>query len=96
MTRKHSRLSLFYSRDRYIEELLEVQERELKELQKEPDDRQENLDEARRAYMAQDELSFKERLSLIAGAVGAGLFIAGIFIFAMFLFILFCINVWFV
>ena len=96
MTKKHSRLSLFYSRDRYIEELLEAQERELKNLQREPEEQQEELDKARRAYIAQSELSPEERLAFIKGAVAAGLLIAGVFILAMFLFLLFCTKVWFV
>lgn len=96
MTRRKNNLSLFRARDQYIEELLEAQKRQLREFNKEPIDEEEELEARRRANMYRDELSFGEKMSLIGGAVGAGLVIAGIFIIAFFLFLLFCTKVWFV
>lgn len=87
-------MSFFDARDRYVDELLAAQQRELEELRKEPQERQENPDYKQRAEMMQEELSFKEKLSLMGGAVAAGLVIAGIFIVAAFLFLLFCTKVW--
>lgn len=93
MTRKKSGMHLFSSRDQYIEELLDAQERELAELQKDPEEQRENLDEQRQQQM-QMELSVGERLRIIWGAVAAGLLVAGIFIVLFFLFLLFCTKVW--
>ena len=86
-------MHLFSSRDQYIEELLDAQERELAELQKDPEEQRENLDEQRQQQM-QMELSVGERLRIIWGAVAAGLLVAGIFIVLFFLFLLFCTKVW--
>ena len=93
MTRKKSGMHLFSSRDQVIEELLDAQERELAELQKDPEEQRENLDEQRQQQM-QMELSVGERLRIIWGAVAAGLLVAGIFIVLFFLFLLFCTKVW--
>lgn len=87
-------MSLYNARDRYIEELLEAQKRELEELRKEPEEQQENPNYQKRAELMQEELSFREKLSLMGGAVAAGLVVAGIFIVAAFFFILFCTKVW--
>lgn len=94
MTNK--RKPFFYSaRDQYIDEVLEAQKRELEELRKEPEDQVDSPDYVQRAQMAEEELSFSEKLHLIGGAVGAGLAVAAVFLIAFALFILFCIHVWF-
>ena len=94
MTNK--RRPFFYSaQDQYVDEVLAAKERELEELRKEPKDQVESPDYEQRAQVAEEELSFSEKLHLIGGAVGAGLVVALIFLIAFALFILFCINVWF-
>lgn len=83
----------FNSKDRYVDELLANQERELAELRKEPEERereqQENL------YKQEEQLTKQETRKMMVSATLAGLAIGIIFIGAMFLFIMFCINVWF-
>ncbi len=95
MTKKRHGMSLFSSRDQYIEELLDAQERELAELRKEPEEQSENLD-AQRQQQMQNDLTFGERLRLIWGATAAGLLVAGVFIAIFFLVLLFCTKVWLV
>ncbi len=87
-------MSFFNARDRYVDELLAAQQRELEELRKEPEEQLDSPDYKQRAEMMQEELSLKEKLSLMGGAVAAGLVIAGVFIVALFIFLLFCTKVW--
>ena len=87
-------MSFFNARNRYVDELLAAQQRELEELRKEPEEQQENPNYKQRAEMMQEELSFRDKLSLMGGAVAAGLLVAGVFIVAAFLFLLFCTKVW--
>jgi len=96
MTRRRNNLSFFRGRDQYIDDLLEAQERQMRELRNEPLEEEAELEAKRRAHMQQDQLDFGEKMSLIGGAVGAGLVVAGVFIVAFFLFLLFCTKVWFV
>lgn len=94
MTNK--RRPFFYSaQDQYIDQVLEAQKKELEELRKEPKDQVDSPDYVQRAQIAEEELSFSEKLHLIGGAVGAGLVIVAIFLVVFALFILFCTNVWF-
>ena len=91
------RKPFFYSaQDQYIDQVLEAQKRELEELRKEPKDQVDSPDYVQRAQIAEEELSFKEKLHLIGGAVAAGFVIVAIFLAAFALLILFCTNVWFV
>lgn len=87
-------MSLYGARDRYIDELLDAQKRELEELRKEPEDQRENPNYQQRAEMMQEEISFREKLGLMGGAVAAGLVVAGVFIVAAFFFLLFCTKIW--
>ncbi len=94
MTNK--RKPFFYSaQDQYIDQVLEAQQKELAELRKEPKDQVDSPDYVQRAQIAEEELTFSEKLHLIGGAIGAGLVIAAIFVIAFAIFILFCTNVWF-
>ncbi|MBQ8816483.1 MAG: hypothetical protein IJZ84_04280 [Lachnospiraceae bacterium] len=92
--RRHT-FSVFRAQEQYIDELLAAQDRELNELRKEPEEQTEHPDYQKRAQFAQEEMTFREKLQLIGGAVGAGLVIAGVFLAAFALLILFCIHVWF-
>ena len=94
MTNNKRPFSIFSAQDRYVDEVLEAQKRELEELRKEPEDQVDSPNYVKRAQVAEEELSFSERLHLIGGAVGAGLVIALIFLGAFALFILFCTNLW--
>ena len=94
MTNK--RRPFFYSaQDQYIDQVLEAQRKELQELRKEPTEQVDSPDYVQRAQIAEEELSFSEKLHLIGGAIGAGLAVAAIFLVAFALFILFCTKVWF-
>lgn len=88
-------MNIYSNRDRYIDEILEAQKRELEELRKEPEDQKDNPDYVPRFEPEPQKYTAKETLYIIGGAVGSGLLIAGVFIVAMFLFILFCTQVWF-
>ena len=92
--RRHT-FSVFRAQEQYIDELLDAQERELAELRKEPEEQAEHPDYQKRAQIAREELTFREKLQLIGGAVGAGLVIVAVFLIAFALLILFCIHVWF-
>ena len=95
-TNKRSGLNIFHAQDRYVDEILAAQERQLEELQKDPETRaQEELLEKRKEMLNQ-ELSASEKAGLVGGAVAAGLIVAGIFVLVMFLFLLFCTKIWFV
>lgn len=91
MTRWH--FGGFNSKDRYIEELLANQEKELAELRKEPEEREKEQQE--NPYVQEEPLTKQETRRMIISATAAGLVIGLIFIGAMFLFLMFCINVWF-
>ena len=95
MTKHRHDFSVFRAQEQYIDELLETHERELKELRKEPEDQVGHPDYRKRAQIAQEELSFREKLQLIGGAVGAGLLIVAIILAVFALLILFCTHVWF-
>ncbi len=95
MTNKRRPFSIYSAQDRYIDEVLEAQQKELAELRKEPRDQIDSPDYVQRAQIAEEELSFSEKARLIGGAVAAGLVIAAIFLIAFALFIFFCTNVWF-
>ena len=95
INKKRHTFSVFRAQEQYIDELLAVQERELEELRKEPEEQNEKPDYYKRAQLAQEEMTFGEKLHLIGGAVGAGLVIAGVFLAAFALLILFCSHVWF-
>ena len=95
-TNKRSSFRIFQSQDRYVDEILAAQERELSDLQKDPETRaQEELMEKRKEQLRQD-ISAGEKLSIVGGAVAAGLVVAGIFILVFFIFLLLCTKVWFV
>lgn len=87
-------MSIYSNRDRYIDEILEAQKRELEELRKEPEDQKDNPDYIPRFEPEPPKYTLKETLLIVGGAVGSGLLIAGIFIFAMFIFLLFCTQIW--
>lgn len=94
MTNK--RKPFFYSaQDQYIDQVLEAQKKELEELRKEPTEQVDSPDYVQRAQIAEEELSFSEKLHLIGGAVCAGLVVVAIFLIVFALLILFCTNVWF-
>lgn len=92
--RRHT-FSVFRAQEQYIDELLEAQERELSELRKEPEEQAEHPDYQKRAQIAQEELTFSEKLQLIGGAVGAGLVVVAIILAVFALLILFCTHIWF-
>ncbi len=95
-TNKRPGFNIFHAQDRYVDEVLAAQERQLQELKKDPETRaQEELMEKRKEMLRQ-ELSAGEKAGLVGGAVAAGLIVAGIFVLAMFLFLLFCTKIWFV
>lgn len=95
-TNKRSGFNIFHTQDRYVDEILAAQERQLEDLQKDPETRaQEELMEKRKEMLNQ-ELSAGERWSMVGGAVAAGLVVAGIFVLVFFLFLLFCTKVLFV
>ncbi len=83
----------FNSKDRYVEELLANQEKELAELRKEPEEREKEQQE--NPYLPEETLTKQETRRMIVSATAAGLVIGFIFIGVMFLFLMFCINVWF-
>lgn len=95
-TSKRPRHSIFHSSDQYIDEILAVQERQLEELQKDPETREQEELMEKRKEMLQSELTPGEKAGIVGGAVAAGLVVAGIFVLVMFLFLLFCTKVWFV
>lgn len=82
----------FNSKDRYIEELLENQEKELKELRKEPEEENERKADP---YMQENPLSKKETTRLLGSALAGALLVGAAFMGVLFLFLLFCVNVWF-
>lgn len=88
-------MNIYSNRDRYIDEMLEAQKRELEELRKEPEDQRENPDYIPRFEPEPERYTLKESLYMIGGAVGSGLLIAGIFLVGAFLFLLFCTQIWF-
>ena len=85
-------MSLYNLRDQYIDDVLEAQQRELEELRKDPDEREE--EEIKNQYREPERYTIKETLLIMGGAVGSGLLIASIFIGTMFLFLLFATQVW--
>ena len=85
-------MNIYSYRDHYIDDVLEAQQRELEELRKDPEEREE--EEIRNRYREPERYTLKETLLIAGGAVGSGLVIAGIFLLAMFLFLLFCTQVW--
>ena len=87
-------MSIYSNRDRYIDEMLEAQQRELEELRKEPEDQRENPEYIPLFEPETQRYTAKETLYIIWGAVGSGLLIAGIFIVGAFLFLLFCTQIW--
>lgn len=91
MTRKH--FPSFSSKDRYVDELLANQEKELAELRKEPEEREKEQNES--LYNQEEQLTKQETRRMIVSATVAGLVIGLIFIGVMFLFLVFCTNVWF-
>lgn len=88
-------MNIYGNRDRYIEDLLEAQKRELEELRKEPEDQKDNPEYVPRFEPEPERYTAQETFAMIRGAVKSGLLIAGVYILAMFLFILFCTQVWF-
>ena len=95
-TNKRSGFRIFRAQDSYVDEILAAQERQLEELQKDPETRtQEELMEKRREMMKQ-EIPLGDRIRIAGGAVAAGLVVAGIFVLVFFLFLLLCTKVWFV
>lgn len=88
-------MNIYSNRNRYIDEILEAQKRELEELRKEPEDQKDNPDYVPRFEPEPQKYTTKETLYMIGGAVASGLLIAGVFIVAGFLFILFCTQIWF-
>ena len=95
MTNKRKPFFYYSAQDQYIDQVLEAQQTELAELRKEPKDQVDSPDYVQRAQIAEEELSFSDKLRLIGGAIGAGLVVVAIFLIAFALFILFCTNVWF-
>ena len=85
-------MNIYSHRDHYIDDVLEAQQRELEELRKDPEEREE--EEVRNCYREPERYTLKETLLIVGGAVGSGLVIAGIFLLAMFLFLLFCTQIW--
>lgn len=85
-------MSLYSHRDQYIDDVLEAQQRELEELRKDPEEREE--EEIRGQHREPERYTTKETLLIMGGAVGSGLLIASIFIIAMLLFLLFCTLIW--
>lgn len=83
----------FNSKDRYVDELLANQEKELAELRKEPEEREKEQQDS--MYKQEEQLTKQETRRMIVSATAAGLVIGLIFIGAMFLFLLFCTNIWF-
>lgn len=88
-------MNIYSNRDRYIDEMLEAQKRELEELRKEPEDQRENPDYIPRFEPEPQRYTAEEIRYMVGGAVGSGLLIAGIFLVAAFLFLLFCTQIWF-
>ena len=88
-------MNIYSNRDRYIDEMLEAQKRELEELRKEPEDQKENPDYIPRFEPEPPSYTAEERKYIIRGALGSSLLIAGVYIVAIFLFILFCTQIWF-
>ena len=87
-------MNIYSNRDRYIDEMLEAQQRELEELRKEPEDQKDNPDYIPRFEPEPQKYTAKETFYIVAGAVGSGLLIAGLFIVVAFLFLLFCTQIW--
>lgn len=87
-------MNIYSNRDRYIDEMLEAQKRELEELRKEPEDQKENPEYVPRFEPEPERYTVKETLYIVKGAIGSALLIAGIFIVAAFLFLLFCTQFW--
>ena len=87
-------MNLYSNRDRYIDEILEAQQRELEELRKEPEDQKDNSDYVPRFEPEPERFTKEETKYIIRGALGSALLIAGVFIFGAFLFILFCSHIW--
>ena len=87
-------MNIYSNRDRYIDEMLEAQKRELEELRKEPEDQKDNPDYIPRYEPEPTQFTKEETKYIVRGAVGSALLIAGIFIFGAFLFILFCSHIW--
>ena len=85
-------MNLYSHRDQYIDDILDAQERELEELRKDPEERED--EEIRNRYHQPERYTTKETLLFLGGALGSGLLIAGIFIVLGFLFILFCTQIW--
>lgn len=81
-------------KDRYVDELLANQEKELAELRKDPVEREKEQQQA--LYQQEEVMTKQETRRMIISATVSGLVIGVVFLGIMFLFILFCINVWFV
>lgn len=80
-------------KDRYVDELLANQEKELAELRKEPAEREK--EHQQELYQQEEMLTKQETRRMIVSATAAGLVIGFVFLGIMFLFLMFCINVWF-
>ena len=87
-------MNIYSNRDRYIDEMLEAQKRELEELRKEPEDQKDNPDYIPRFEPEPQKYTAKETLYIIGGALRSALLIAGVFLVAAFLFLLFCTQIW--
>ena len=105
MTKRPPGSYLFNSKDRYIDELLESQEREREERRKQEDkrgmdesmDEPEDWGEERMALQQRtaETLTPRETRRVVSQALLAGLAVGAVFLGAMFLFLLFCVHVWF-
>lgn len=85
-------MNIYSHRDQYIDDVLAAQQRELEELRKEPEEREE--EEVRNQYQEPMRYTLKETLLIMGGAVGSGLLIASVFIVVLLLFLLFATQVW--
>lgn len=98
MTRRRP-FGAFSSKERYIEEIIEQQERELEEIRRRKAAGEILIPEEEKPqnpYDYVDPLTKQETRGIVKSALLAALLIGGIMIFAMFLFLLFCTKIWFV
>ena len=75
-------MNIYGNRDRYIEDLLEAQQRELEELRKEPEDQRDNPEYVPRFEPEPERYTKQETFAMIRGALKSGLLIAGVWTFS--------------